>query len=218
MFNLDLAKRTPARGPLANILKRHLLRQLLFIWTAFLALRVLSSCGQTNPSASTITRSRTSKKDSLTIDSLVHLATISDSLNDLPKSIKYYSEILDIDSIKLIALINRGRALIALGQIQKGFADYNKAVKHYPNEETYFTRGMAYAMTNDYKSAFPDFAAAATINPKFGKAYYGYSLVKINGNQFNYALYWCNKADSLSYIPGLSKNIRNEIEKGLKSK
>lgn len=125
---------------------------------------------------------------------------------------------MDIDSIKLIALINRGRALIALGQIEKGFADYNKAIKHYPHEETYYLRGMAYAMINDYKNAFPDFAAAATINPKFGKAYYGYSLVKINDKQFNYAKYWCDKADSLSFIPGLSKSIRSEIEKGLKSK
>lgn len=171
----------------------------------------MTSCRQTNTSASTTLPSRVSPKDSLTIDSLTHLATISDSLNELQKSIKYYSEILDIDSIKLIALINRGRALIALGNIQKGITDYNKAVKHYPHEETYCTRGMAYAMINDYKNAFPDFAAAATINPKFGKAYYGYSLVKINDQQYNFALSWCNKADSLSYIPGLSHSIRVEI-------
>lgn len=218
--NRTFAQKGSTRNKLAIISK--MTRQLIFSLTLFIGLTIFVSCGQssgkTNTPSSTTSQVSAAKNDSSKIDSLIHLATASDSIIDLHTSIKYYTEILNIDSIKLIALINRGRALIALGQIDKGFTDYNKAVKHYPHEETYYLRGMAYIMIRDYKNAFPDFAAAAAINPKFGKAYYGYSLVKINNKQFNYATYWCNKADSLLYIPELSKYIRDEIQKGQKSK
>lgn len=205
---------------------RYSIRRVLkypFIPVALLfAITVLLACWLTNAatnSASQISQSSSlSQKDSIKIDSLIQLAIVSDSLFEIEKSIEYYSAILEIDSLKLVALINRGRALTALGQTEKGFADYNKAIKYYPNEETYWARGMAYVITNNFEYAFPDFAAAATINPNFGKAYYGYSLVKINNKQFKHAKYWCDKADSLSYIPGLSKSIRAEIEKELNAK
>jgi len=142
------------------------------------------------------------------IDKLVNLATVTDSLMDLMTSVKYYSEILDLDSTKLIALNNRGRAYVWLGQIDKGFADFDKAVKLYPHERTFYTRGMAYLNINRYDKATPDLLKSIDLNPKFGESYYGLSLIKANQDSLDLAFQLCDKADKLSYLPGLSRQIR----------
>jgi len=147
------------------------------------------------------------------VDSLVKLAAISDSVGDLQTSIRYYSSILQIDSLRLVALVNRGRAFISLGQLDSGFVDYSRAIRHYPNEQVYCARGMAYCMTNNYSKAFNDFIVAKHLNPKSGGAYYGLSLIKIHDGQLKYASDFCRKADSIAYNPELSEAIRREIKK-----
>jgi tetratricopeptide (TPR) repeat protein len=153
---------------------------------------------------------------SVKIDELVELASISDSLLDLTTSVKYYTEILELDSTKLIALNNRGRAYVWLNQQDKGFADFDKAVELYPHERTYYTRGMAYININRYNKALPDLMRSIALNPKFGESYYGLSLIKMNQGDLDSALFFCGKADNLSYLPGLSHQIRFSIfkEKG----
>jgi tetratricopeptide (TPR) repeat protein len=145
------------------------------------------------------------------IDKLVNLATVTDSLMDLTTSVKYYSDILDLDSTKLIALNNRGRDYVWLGQLDKGFADFDKAVRLYPHERTFFTRGMAYLNINRYDKAIPDLMKSIDLNPKFGEAYYGLSLIKANQDSLDLAIQLCDKADKLSYQPGLSRQIRFTI-------
>jgi tetratricopeptide (TPR) repeat protein len=149
------------------------------------------------------------------INNLIKLATASDSVRDLPSSIKYYTQILDLDSIRLIGLINRGRALVASGEMQKGFADYTKAIKYYPCARTYCVRGLMYCYTNNYSKAFSDFAAANMLDPKFGDEYYLMSLIKIHDGQPNMALYYCNKADSLSSD---NKELSSAIHENIKKK
>ena len=149
----------------------------------------------------------------LQIDGLVHAATESDSLGHLKTSIKYYTEILKLDSLKLIALVNRGRAYVYSGELQRGIDDYNKAIKYYPDANTYYARGMAYIVAAEYSNAFNDFIAATLYDPKFGEAYYGLSLVKLYDGQLNFASDFCKKADSLSYNEVFSKYIQAEILK-----
>jgi len=145
------------------------------------------------------------------IDKLVNLATVTDSLMNLTASVKYYSEILELDSTKLIALDNRGRAYVWLGQLEKGFADFDKAVKLYPHERTFYTRGMAYLNINRYDKATSDLMKSIDLNPKFGESYYGLSLIKANQDSLDLALQLCDKADRLSYLPSLSRQIRFTI-------
>jgi Flp pilus assembly protein TadD len=145
------------------------------------------------------------------IDKLVNLATSADSLMDLTTSVKYYSQILDLDSTKLIALNNRGRAYVWLGQLDKGFTDFDKAVRLYPHERTFYTRGMAYVNISRYDKATPDLMKSIELNPNFGEAYYGLSLIKTNQDSLDLALQLCDKADKLSYLPRLSKQIRSTI-------
>jgi tetratricopeptide (TPR) repeat protein len=171
---------------------------LLFIATLFL---LLTGCG---PNTQALQEAR--------IESLIHSAVHSDSTGDLKASVKYYSEILKLDSTKLIALINRGRALVTLGKVKAGFEDYDKAVKLYPEEHTLSARGMSFCIVKDYKNANADFKKAIAHNPKFSQAYYGLCLVRIADKQFSEALALCNVADYISCIPGFSKAIRAEIQ------
>src|SRR4051812_14479294 len=89
-----------------------------------------------------------------------------------------------------------------------GMSDYNTAVKLYPNEVTYATRGLVYYTMKDFQKAFSDFFTSMTLNPKYSKAYYGYGLIKLHDKQYQYALNWCRKGDSLEYNPELSELIR----------
>jgi tetratricopeptide (TPR) repeat protein len=93
------------------------------------------------------------QNDKEKLDSIYELALKADSVGDYKTSILYYNQILDIDSLNMGALVNRGRAFISTSQIQEGFVDMNKAIIHYPNERTYFARGVAYMFQNQLDSA-----------------------------------------------------------------
>ena len=147
------------------------------------------------------------------VDSLVKLATIADSLRDLPSSISYYNRILEIDSTKLIALLNRGRDYVYSKQAEKGISDYDKAVKYYPCASTFFARGIGYTIIGNYNRAFQDFLIAKTYDSNYAKAYYGLSVVELNHNRLNSAARLCHKADSLKYDAGLSEYIKAQIKK-----
>ncbi len=142
------------------------------------------------------------------IEALVHLAAQADSMQDLSASIKYYSEILELDSTKLIALTNRGRALLWKGEIDKAFADYNKAIKFYPTEANFYIRGVAYQKIDNYDKASADLNKSIEINPKFEKSYYGLSLLNAKTGHLNLALMLCDKADGIAFRPDHSYNIR----------
>ena len=145
------------------------------------------------------------------IDELINLAVISDSLMDLSSSVKYYTEVLTLDSTKLIALNNRGRALVWLGEINRGFTDFDMAVKLYPHEETHYTRGMTYLSINKFNKASDDLMKSIELNPKFVDAYYGLSLLKYMQDSLKEALIFCNIADNISYRPKDSHQMRAVI-------
>jgi len=153
--------------------------------------------------------SQTSK--SKKIDSLTKLAIVADSLQDLPASIKYYTEILKLDSVNLMALNNRGRALVWLGEIDSGFEDYDKVVKLYPHERSYYTRGMAYLSILSYDKALADLKKSIELNQNYKEPFYGLALIYANQNNLDSALLLCNKADKISYQPDLSHFIRFTI-------
>ncbi|WP_234868356.1 tetratricopeptide repeat protein [Flavihumibacter fluminis] len=148
----------------------------------------------------------------LSKDSLFTLAAIADSTKELDRSIAYYSRILEIDSTDLTALVNRGRALLTKKKTSLGLADYDKALKLYPDAEVYATKGMALLTINDTKNAFANFSIAAMLDSNCSNAYYGYSLVKLSHKQYKYALSWCNKADSIRYDSGLSSLIHAKLK------
>ncbi len=145
------------------------------------------------------------------INDLMRLAEHADSINDLESSIKHYSEILSLDSTKLTAINNRARAYVWTGEFDKGFQDFDRAIKYFPHEKTFFDRGMALCYVKRYDEAFQDFQAALKLNAKFGEAYYGLCLVKVNQNAIQEAIAFCDKADSLEYKAGLSHQLRAEI-------
>ncbi len=138
--------------------------------------------------------SKKQEKKSKEIEELTKLAVISDSLKDLTQSISYYTQILEIDSTNLLAIINRGRALAFNGQIEEGFADYDRAIRLQPDERNYFVRGMIYVHLKNYDKASDDLQASIHANPKFGEAYWGLSFVKEAANDLDSAIFYCSKA------------------------
>jgi tetratricopeptide (TPR) repeat protein len=132
------------------------------------------------------------------IDKLVKLAVLSDSLRDLDNSIKFYTEILELEPNKLFALNNRGRALVWAGQMDKGLADFNKCIKLYPSAATYYTRAIAYIDMKRFDKAKSDLEKCLELDPGFGKAYFGLSCIQENKKQYDTALYLCNKAAGLN--------------------
>ena len=129
------------------------------------------------------------------IEELTRLAEVSDSLKDQRQSILYYTQILEIDSTNLFALINRGRALVWIGKLNEGFSDYNKAVRLYPHERTFYARGMTYVKVKEYEKASQDITKAIEFNPAFGEAYFGLSFIKEAQGNLDSALIYCNKAE-----------------------
>jgi tetratricopeptide (TPR) repeat protein len=129
------------------------------------------------------------------IEELTKLAEVNDSLKDQGQSILYYTEILEIDSTNLQALVNRGRALIWIGKLSEGFSDYNKAVQLYPHERTFYARGMAYVNLKEYEKGFQDITRSLELNPGFGEAYFGLSFIKEAQGNLDSALLYCDKAE-----------------------
>lgn len=131
------------------------------------------------------------------IEKLTRLAEVSDSLRDQRQSISYYTAILEIDSTNLLALINRGRALVWIGKLNEGFSDYNKAVRLHPHERTFYARGMAYVSLKEYDKASDDIIKSLELNPSFGEAYFGLSFIKEAQSSLDSALQCCDKAEML---------------------
>lgn len=145
------------------------------------------------------------------IEDLTKLATAADSVQDLTAAIDYYSKILAIDPTNLLALNNRGRALVWTGEYDKGLADYDKAIALYPHEGTYYTRAIVYVKLNRFDRAWSDLRKSIQLNPDFGKAYYGVSLLYETKNELDSALLFCDFADTIAYLPEYSHSIRLSI-------
>lgn len=173
-----------------------------------------------------------SERDKIIVDSLFKIALKYDSIDDYHSSITYYDKILSIDSKNIIALQNRGTALIKSNKIQEGFYDLNKAIKLAPSEQTYCTRSFGYLFLNKIDSAEMDLKIAKEYKPyignvtvKFKKAqiikdkslpsYFHYAKSKLElmkGDTFA-ALTYCGTADGLEYNGKFSDELKAKISK-----
>lgn len=164
-----------------------------------------------------LTVSCKAQTDKQKLESLCNLGLQADSLKDYKISIEYYNRMLAIDTINMAGLINRGKALIATSKIKEGFNDFDKAIKHWPNERTYFARAVAYLYLKiDIDSAEKDLNSSIRLNyePHFTDAYYALSYLDMQKGKYFLAMYYCEIADKR----GIQKNISNAIKEGLSKK
>lgn len=155
------------------------------------------------------------QNDKEKIDAIFVLALKADSLNDYKTSITYYSKMLEIDSLNVGALVNRGKALIATTKVQAGFADLNKAIKHYPHERTYYARAVAYMYTNKLDSAETDLYTVTKLKPSFTDAYYALSNLHLMKKEYLPALNNCAFGDKYGINKNLSDALKAEMIKTL---
>ena len=151
------------------------------------------------------------KINKIKLDYLYYRALISDSISDYNSSIQYYNQMLNIDSINVNALINRGKALIHISKIQEGFKDLNKAIKYYPNADIYYARYTAYLFLNNYDSAEIDLNKVKEYNTRFPDYYYKLSSLKILKGDYFHALVYCDLGDELGLNITLSNDIKKEL-------
>jgi tetratricopeptide (TPR) repeat protein len=93
----------------------------------------------------------------------------SDCLNDKDRElqIKACSAILQRDAKDAIAYYNRGLAYQFKGDLDRGIADYNKAIELRPSyARAYESRGSAYASKGVYTNAVADVTRAAELARK----------------------------------------------------
>ena len=133
------------------------------------------------------------------IDELIQHAEYSDSLMHLDSSVKFYTQILEMDSKNVMALVNRGRARVWTGELVQGFADLDKAVMLYPTAIIYCKRAMMYVYVRNFEKALSDFKTAEALEPELGDVYYGMSYIKELEGDLNAALVFCNKAEEHNY-------------------
>jgi len=151
------------------------------------------------------------KINKIKLDYLYYRALNSDSLSDYNSSIKYYNKMLDIDSVNVNALINRGKALIYTSKIQEGFKDLNKAIKYNPNENTFYARYNVNLYLNNYDSAEIDLKKVKEYYPSFPRFYYKLSKLQILKGNYLRALLYCDIGDKLNLNLKLSNSIKEEL-------
>jgi tetratricopeptide (TPR) repeat protein len=154
-----------------------------------------------------------SERDQQRIDSFLKAALKADSLGNSKEAILQYGRVLDIDSLNLIALINRGKELVFTSDAQKGLADYNKAVRKWPDERTYYRRALAFIYLSKPDSARKDLESATKLNPRFADAYYGYASLYMSEEDYFLALYQCELGDKYGKNESFSKSIHTELSK-----
>ncbi len=150
------------------------------------------------------------------INALKKLANNSDSLMHYQESINIYTDILRLDSLNIVALSNRGRAYIWSGEIKKGFADYDKAVKIRPGVPSFYRRGLAYMHNNEVRNALSDLRKVVELNPGFSEAYYWISTANSRIGNLDSARYYCFRADSIGFMREYSISARYDIDMNAK--
>jgi tetratricopeptide (TPR) repeat protein len=148
------------------------------------------------------------------IDNLFDKATKADSICDFKTSISFYNQILAVDTAHAGALVNRGRALISIGDTTKGFSDLNKAVLYHPHEQTYYNRGITLLYINkDLKKAEQDLLTAIVFNKEFAESYYAMSMLKLNQGRLTESELYLEEADKRGFNKALSSQIKISIDR-----
>lgn len=161
--------------------KRRIVHLLLLGSFAFL----LFSC---NPFESAIKERR--------IEKLTELALQADTTHNLSLAIKYYTQILQIDSTKRIALVNRGRVYLSLGDMNKAFTDIDKAVQYWPDSKTYEMRGAYFYKLKEYDKAIEDFNTAMRMDAEAPAPYFWLASVHVSRGEYDKAMQLVKVGDS----------------------
>jgi tetratricopeptide (TPR) repeat protein len=97
------------------------------------------------------------------------------------------------------ALVNRGSAYRARGELERAIQDYDQAIKLDPNDvEAFFRRGIAHGRRREFDSAIADFDRAIKLKPDHVGALYSRGLTYSNKGQWERAIQDYDQAIKLS--------------------
>jgi tetratricopeptide (TPR) repeat protein len=103
-------------------------------------------------------------------------AAIAEGLGGYDRAIAAYTAILAMNvdpAWAPVAVMNRGNAYKAKGDLDKALEDYNQAIASNPNNAgAYVDRALVLARKGDVEEAMKDYAAAIKVNPQQWQAYF----------------------------------------------
>ena len=125
-------------------------------------------------------------------------------------AIDEFTQAIEVDSESAEAYQFRGIVYIALGELDKGIADLDRALPELERAieqeprlaEPYFYRGVAYLFILDYEEAIADFDRAIELNPSYVEAYAVRGNAYDNNGEFDKAITSYGKALALDLEEG----------------
>lgn len=89
------------------------------------------------------------------------------------ESIALLTDVLSHEPENRMALTSRGSAFLRQGNPDNALADFDRAVKYYPDySRAYHLRGIARVEGGNDNGALEDFDRAIELNPEYGAAYF----------------------------------------------
>ncbi len=105
--------------------------------------------------------------DSLNPDSWFEAASLAYNINDYPKSINYYKQVLKILPKDKYSELNLGLAYSKAGKKDSALIWYNKTINDYPDYSlTYNNKGYIYQTEGKYELAVSYYSKAVKLNPE----------------------------------------------------
>lgn len=116
-----------------------------------------------------------------------------------PKAIAAYSNAVFLDPGNYAAFLNRGTALLNLGDVQSAIADFNRAIVLDPDQtDPYMRRALAFIQLGAYDEALRDYHHALIVNPTLSDAYAGRGTVFLHLQAYNKAIAAYDHAKAMS--------------------
>jgi Tfp pilus assembly protein PilF len=106
------------------------------------------------------------------LSTMISLASLRASLNDINGAMDYFRQAEDIDAKYIDIYWNRGALNLSLNRFYDALKDVNKAISLEPNNpKGFFFRGTVERYLKKYDEAMKDYNEALRLNPLEGEAY-----------------------------------------------
>ena len=147
----------------------------------------------------------------------------ADQNDNRDAAIKFYTEVISLDSdtsIALTAYRNRGVAYGIKGEVDRAVVDFTKAIELNPNDaKAYYNRGVTHGIKGEVDHAIVDFTTAIDLRPDNANIYYNRGFAYNIKGDYDRAIVDYTKAIELNpdsagayYNRGIAYNSKGDYD------